>query len=123
MQRSATSAVRETSSGHWAWSERISFKVLSRRSPLEKAGRAQLGDGRLESNGRQHILKIAPPGVVVMNIAGGDEWHSRGRGLMLPVVQTPRIVKAAMQLGDGVGSIRKDFAPASQLRRRLDGVR
>ena len=28
-----------------------------------------------------------------------------------------------MQLGDGVGSISKDFTPSRQLRRRIDGVR
>ena len=76
-----------------------------------KAGRAQLGDGRLESNGREHILKIATAGVVIMNIARDDEWNARGLGRALALAQPSFIMRPAMQLGYCVGSIGKDVPP------------
>ncbi len=108
MQRSATSAVRETAAGHWAIERK---NLVERPQPsfaVGKAGRAQLGDGRLESNGRQHILKIAPPGIVVMNISRGDQRHARGRGRALPL---------------GPIAVRRQGRDAARPRRRFDQER
>ena len=88
--------------------------LLERPQPsfaVGKAGRAQLGHGLLESNGREHILKIATAGVVIMNIARGDERHARCLSRTLPLAQPSFVVRTAMQLGYCVGSIGKDVPP------------
>jgi hypothetical protein len=50
-----------------------------------------------------------------MNVAGSDQGHSRGLGLASPLYQPASVAWAAMQLGHGIGSVTKNFAPTRQL--------
>ena len=58
-----------------------------------------------------------------MHIPRGDQRHPGGPGCPLPLVQSPAIAEAAMQLGHRVGSIEKDLAPSRQVRGQLAGRR
>ena len=81
---------------------------------------AQLGDGRLEPDGREHVLKIAAPGMVIMHVtrrqssALGESWAARCQRF-----ESPAIVVAAMQLGHGVRSIEKHARATVTVRRAI----
>ena len=58
-----------------------------------------------------------------MNIARGNERNARGLSRTLPAAKLPLSHGSAMQLGHGVSSIRKDFAPLQKLGRVVVGAR
>ena len=77
-----------------------------------KSSDAQLGDRRFEPDGREHVLKIAATGMVIMHVTGDDHGHSRILGSSLPPVESPAIVVVVVQLGHSVCSIKKHVAPS-----------
>ena len=83
-----------------------------------EATEAQFVDGAAETDGRHDILQRPPLGLVIVDVVGGDEFHTHLRGEIVELGQTTGVVAAeqhgaghvatvAEQLGQGMQPVAK----------------